>query len=160
MPQTISGATAALITKLKAIQGAASGHKTNLGGRVYTRLVLPEDAGAGEDKPYLCLPKYEDGPTYAWYDRHVEIRWRQPIHGFVPEEATDDRNSKSPKLVEDLMEDVIESILKDRELGGAAKEITIGAGGGAIAGVDPEDRWAEFLMWADLLILHDAGSLA
>ena len=159
MPQTIHGATNALITALKGIKGTTSGHINNFRGRVFNRLVLPDDEGVGLSDKYICLPGMETNPIYEWEDFHVEIRWTQPVWIFIQELSTKVEVSKSYDLCLKAWSDVLEVIQNDRELGGAVKDVRLGSGGDLLAGVDSDDPWSEVHLVAELFIMHDAKSL-
>ena len=146
-----------LITVLKGINGATGGYWTNLGGRVYRRLILPEETPPAY--PYLCLPLVDDAPDPEHTERGLILSWTQFIFGFVEELKTEEGDAGSPDLVMKLQDDITRALLNNITLGGKVQDLSLVAGGNSVAAVSADDDYGEFAMPVRMTIWMDAATL-
>lgn len=105
------------IKLLKTISGPPVFH-WDLGGRVYNRLVAPEEMD-GLVLPYLCVPLFEEGQQYPFFDKLTRTHWTQNLFGFTPDVLAHDRvNSDGAVNISKLHDDIVTAILGDMKLGG------------------------------------------
>lgn len=150
-------AVEALRTVLKGIDGI--GYHFNLENRVYRQLNVPEAGGESLRMPYLCLPKVDDSPQYVPHDRHVEIRFRQVVYGYVADPDTEGVDSLGPERVDKLHDDVLKAVRLNAKLNGNAQNCEVIAGGGASAGIFPDEFYGELVMHVEIFLTVDTSDL-
>lgn len=139
------------------INGSAGGFKRDLGGRVYTRLVTPEEIGE-ETKPYCCLPLDQDGETLQTPGTVTESRWRLTAWFFLDEVGdSDPRNSPAVQEAAELRDDIVRAFLLDPTLGGQVDSCEVTAINSQ-AGVSSD--YAEIQVTIEFLQYVDAATLA
>ncbi len=132
---------AQLITILKGINGPAGGYWTDLEGRVFTRLIRPEDADQVV-RPYLCVPLVQTAPAYETEETSTQETRRQGIWGFVDELRRDFDTDGNERILK-LGDDIFRAVSLDYTLGETAQDSRFVSGGEEIGGVMPDDDWAE-----------------
>jgi len=102
---------------MKGINGSTGGYHTNIGGRVYTKLWLPE-----EEKltlPYLCVPLMEPAAELTWdEDDIVRDAWTVRVFGFVAETASSEVEGQAALAAAALRDDIVRAFIADTTLGG------------------------------------------
>ncbi len=90
---------------------------SDLAGRVYNRLVTPEEH-EGLVLPYLCVPLLEEGQSYPHFDRLTRTAWAMTIYGFAPERLAHNQiDSSGAVAIANLHDDIVKAILEDMRLG-------------------------------------------
>ena len=156
-------AHAELITVLGGINGTGGGYWHNLGGRVYKRMVVPEEEGP-IGLPYVCVPLEGDNPAVEHTEQGVILQWTEAISGFVAETSESDVDANSPDAALKLWDDIVRALLKTRTangqwLNGKAENLEILSGGGTVAGVIGDDDYGEVLVLVQLQTRFDDKDL-
>ena len=114
---------AALITLLKTINGGPT-YWSDVGDRVYNRLVPPEDTRITKF-PYFCVPTLDDKPVYLEPDggTHLVHQWDQPVFGFVRDTAgTKSLNSNAQEQLLKLHDDFMKLWFTDHTWNGTVED--------------------------------------
>lgn len=130
-------AYAALLDRIRSINGSAGGFHTDLGGRVYEKLILP-GIDVEVKMPYACVPMVDDEDIIRTEGQLVEVRWPATVYLFVAEQDTSGLNPTAPKQCADLRDDVLKALLGDWTLGGKAQDVKL-ATIRTLAGADDAD---------------------
>jgi hypothetical protein len=125
-----------LITVLKGINGAAGGYHTDLGNRVFTRLLIP-GPNVGQRMPYVCVPIAGDQPQILDHDTYFKLSWNVTVVGFLQDPNVGATDSDAIAAGYYLQEDIWRACLLDPTLAGTVNELRLpNMAGGVIAGVD------------------------
>lgn len=125
----------ALVDRVKTITGPPSFY-TNLTDRVYRKLWLPEDEKS--ELPYACIPLAGAIPTIPQADaRLVKPHPIVPVYLFVAETSDSDKDGNAPDLLLKIVQDVIDALRADWQLGGKVENSEI-VGLEVFAGENPE----------------------
>jgi len=118
------GAVAAALAVIRGIAGTGSGHKTNLEGRAYGRLILPIDPEESIARPYVCLPLDQEGETVEYAGMGFTSKWIVTGYAFFDDNiASDKLDSSGAVAANDFRDDVIASFMRDQYLGGQVLDV-------------------------------------
>lgn len=133
-------AYANLVELFKVIRGAP--YYTDLGGRVYRRLLVPGDTRLV--MPYLCLVMTGEPVQYEEDEgRGLRVVREVALFGFCPEPSNTEVNGVAADRCLDLHDDILKAWLADQTLQGAAYS-TKWTGGSQISGMT--ETYAELQM--------------
>lgn len=142
-----------MLTVLKGINGSTGGYWLNVEGRVYERLLLPEEVAKGSF-PYIAAPLSDDTPRFIHDEQRITIVWNHEIHLFVKETATSQTESSSAlqalKGRSDVMRALMRSKVASGFLAGKVDDLSFISGGGIYGAIDPDDTWAEAVIPVEL----------
>lgn len=94
------------------IAGQASGYYTDLGGRVYPRILKPDQMGQAA-LPYACLALFTEDAPAAIFERHMRDRIRIQCVIFVAgNERSMDPETSTVRAVADAFEDQRQMFLR------------------------------------------------
>lgn len=143
-----------LITVLKGING--TGFHTDLGGRVYTRLITPEDK-VKVTFPYACVPILFGEQVTEHEGLVTKRKWRQPVFCFVRAPEPQSRESATAEAAANLEDDIFRAVMLDDTLGGTvadAQIVDIASQAGVLR------QYGEVQVYIDLLQVFDPSDLA
>jgi len=145
VPEAMKGKATAFqrfIDLLKTIQGPPF-HHMDLGGRVFNRLITPEEM-PGLELPYVCCPLFEEQQSYPHFDQAVQTKWNQSLYLFTEDLKLGDRvDTTGARTISELHDDVVKAVLRDMTLGGLLNGPVNLLSCNSIAGVDDETPYAE-----------------
>lgn len=152
VPRTLSeimavskwAAVAALKTQLLKVVGQAAGFRSDIGSRVYDRLIVPED-GVEIARPYICMPLLSEDQSYDVEDKLIKTQWTHRVHIFVDETQSEPDKTSSAEALADMHDDIVKTLMEDWTLGGAVKDLTI-LGANTFPATSPDDRYGELVM--------------
>lgn len=110
-----------MVARLQTINGAPGGYNHNLGGRVYTTLITPEEQ-TDPTLPYCCVILVDDNQSYDHQDTWVETEFDLAVFGYVAETSPAFMNSQAVRATAKLHDDIVRAILGDLSLGGAVRD--------------------------------------
>jgi len=148
----------ALFIALRGINGRAGGYYHDLGGRIYPRLIRPED-GLKVQLPFACLPLVETTPQYETTDSGlVACTWRLSVFAFVNETQRGLDSDISEQCLK-LHDDIQRCVLLDPKLGGTAQDTRWVNGGGELAAVLPGEQYGELEVPLEIVNFYAVADL-
>lgn len=153
----------ALFDAYKTLNGATGGYYTNLGSRVYPRLIFPDQLGQNA-LPYACLPLMSEQPPREVNGRHVVDVLRQKCVIFLAgAERSMDPSVSTVRKVLDAYDDQMRLIMPTAEppqwrSGTAIQEISM-VGKSLRAGLPDGIEWGESWVTWDLVYIYGRENL-
>ena len=105
------------LTMLRGINGTSGGYFTNFEGRVYTRLITPEEFPGGAKMPFACLPLSNEAESLAYEDRLSNAEWTMTVFAYFDEEGYNDPlNSPALEYSAKFRDDLVRLFMGDQTL--------------------------------------------
>lgn len=144
--------------RLKIINGGTEYH-FDLGRRVYSKLILPNEDGK-RSYPYLCVPLIEEAQVYVTVEETwIHTTWQQIIYGFVGETTPGKISAATVDAISKLHDDIIKALMYDWTLGGVVGMDTKVLGNMSWAGAGDEENYGELQMVVQLSIRFSRDEL-
>jgi len=148
----------ALRSVLLGITGPGAGYASNLGGRVYPVLILP-DAENAVQTPYVCMVDVGSG---VYGDKNATLYeriWTMRVFGFVREGSSDRMSSDVASRLADLEDDLVKAVMQNEHMQQTVQLARI-VNQETSAGLGSGDDYGEVMMTLELTQWIAPDSLA